>query len=298
MSTKASTSGSGRAPSKRRRKDELADEGGREDFGLSTDEKGEVEDKRPPRAVVLHEIIRREGEVELERNLSALLLSSFAAGLSMGFSMLARGLLHSHLAPGPSVILLESWGYTIGFVIVILSRQQLFTENTITAVLPLVSKPSFKKFGQLLRLWSSVLAGNLVGVAVFAFGILHLAQFDESAQHAFVEMGTELMQNSPWQMFTKGILSGWIIAIMVWMLASADHAKILIILLMTYFIGVAGFTHIVVGSAETLYLVFTGHLSFGSYAVDFALPTLIGNIVGGSLIFALLSHAQVRSDAA
>jgi formate/nitrite transporter FocA (FNT family) len=26
------------------------------------------------------------------------------------------------------------------------------------------------------------------------------------------------------------------------------------------------------------------------------LPTLAGNVVGGSVIFALISHAQVRSD--
>ena len=47
---------------------------------------------------------------------------------------------------------------------------------------------------------------------------------------------------------------------------------------------------------EALYLVFDGATSWTAYLMRFALPTLAGNIVGGSLIFALISHAQVRSD--
>ncbi|MCY1512792.1 Inner membrane protein YfdC [compost metagenome] len=37
------------------------------------------------------------------------------------------------------------------------------------------------------------------------------------------------------------------------------------------------------GAVELSYLAFAG-------------PTLAGNIVGGSFIFALISHAQIRSD--
>jgi formate/nitrite transporter FocA (FNT family) len=49
--------------------------------------------------------------------------------------------------------LLENLGYTFGFVIVILARQQLFTENTVTAVLPMMHKPTPGNIGLLLRLW-------------------------------------------------------------------------------------------------------------------------------------------------
>ena len=104
------------------------------------------------------------------------------------------------------------------------------------------------------------------------------------------------MHNTPWQMFTKGILAGWLIAIMVWLLPAAEGSKILAITVVTYVIALGGFTHIIVGSIETLYLVFAGELPFGDYVSAFALPTLAGNIVGGSLIFALISHAQVRND--
>lgn len=265
-------------------------------FALSHGEKDDVEENSPPRAAVLHEIIRRSGEVELKRSIAALGWSALAAGLSMGFSMLARGLLHRHLEGIAGAPLIEGFGYSFGFLVVIVSRQQLFTENTMTAVLPMMTEPSLSKLGCLLRLWLVVLLGNLVGVALFAYGLLHLQQFDNDTQRAFLGLGRELMENSPFQMFTKGILAGWLISTMVWMAAATEKSKALVIILTTYVIAIGGFTHVIVGSVEAFYLVFAGELSFQGYVFDFALPTLAGNIVGGSLIFALISHAQVRSD--
>jgi formate/nitrite transporter FocA (FNT family) len=104
------------------------------------------------------------------------------------------------------------------------------------------------------------------------------------------------MENTPWQMFTKGIAAGWLIATMVWLLPAAERSKIAVIVIVTYVIALGEFTHIIVGSVEVFYLVFAGQASPTDYLLRFALPTLAGNIVGGSLIFALISHAQVRSD--
>lgn len=271
------------------------DVGSHDGFALSGNEQGDVEEKRPPRAAVLHEIIRREGEHELKRGVAALGWSSFAAGMSMGFSLLARGLLHAHLGDFPGRFLLENFGYCFGYLVVILARQQLFTENTMTAVLPLMTEPSLGKLGSLLRMWGIVLVGNLIGAALFAYGVLHLQQFDSDTQAAFTDIGKELMKNTPLQMFTKGILAGWLIATLVWLLPSVEKAKIAIIVIVTYLIAIGGFTHIIVGTVESLYLVFAGDIRFADYALGFALPTLAGNIVGGSFIFALISHAQVRS---
>lgn len=269
------------------------DDGGAE---LTGEEEDDVEEAKPPRVALLHEIIRRQGQEELDRNLAALAWSSLAAGLSMGFSMLARGVLHAQLQGLPGAFLIECLGYTFGFLAVILARQQLFTENTLTAVLPLMSKPSLHQLGRLMRLWSVVFAGNIVGVAVFAWGLLHLQQFDAPTHTAFRAMGEEVLHNTPWQMLTKGMLAGWVIAMMVWMLAGIEQSRVSVILISTYVIAIGGFTHIIVGSAEVLYLVFDGHASVGDYVLHFALPTLAGNIIGGSGIFALISHAQVRSD--
>ena len=263
---------------------------------LTADEKHDISKNQPPRAAVLHEIIRQQGDQELERSIAALFWSALAAGLTMGLSLMAMGLLNSRLPDGDGFKVIASFGYCAGFLAVILSRQQLFTENTLTAVLPIMSKPTLNNFGRLLRLWAVVLVGNLMGTLLVAYVMLHLPIFDTQTDKAFLEIGRKVMENDASQMFAKGIISGWMIATMVWMIPSMESAKMWIIILITYLMALGDFTHIVVGTAEVSYLVFAGELPWKDFWLIFAGPTLAGNIIGGSFIFALISHAQIRSD--
>jgi formate-nitrite transporter family protein len=263
---------------------------------LSPREQKDVDRNQPPRAAVLHEIIRTQGNQELERNIAALWWSALAAGLTMGLSLMAMGLLNSRLPDHEGFKVIASFGYCAGFLAVILARQQLFTENTLTAVLPVMSNPTLANFGRLLRLWGVVLVGNLCGTLLVAYVMLHLPIFDKPTDLAFLEIGRKVMENDTGQMFAKGIISGWMIATMVWMIPSMESAKMWIITLITYLMALGDFTHIVVGSAEVSYLVFAGQLSWADFWLVFAGPTLAGNIIGGSFIFALISHAQIRSE--
>lgn len=263
----------------------------------SSSNTSESEDKsQKTQAAATHKKIRIQGEKEIGRTISALLWSAIAAGLSMSFSMLAIGLLKSHLPENDIGVMISSLGYAVGFIVVILAHQQLFTENTVTAVLPLVTEPGFYKLFCLLRLWGVVLVGNLIGVAISAYVLLAMPLFDAQTQGVFVSLGEEVMSNDASQMFAKGVIAGWMIATMVWLVPAAGEAKVWVILIITSLIGLGGFTHIIVGSTEVLYLVFDGKTSMGDYVFKFALPTLLGNVVGGTFIFALISHAQVRSD--
>ena len=261
---------------------------------LSADEKHDISKNQPPRAAVLHEIIRLQGDQELERSIAALFWSALAAGLTMGLSLMAMGLLNSRLPDAEGFKVIASFGYCAGFLAVILARQQLFTENTLTAVLPIMSKPTLNNFGRLFRLWSVVLIGNLMGTFLVAYVMLHLPIFDTPTDEAFLEIGRKVMENDVSQMFAKGIVSGWMIATMVWMIPSMESAKMWIIILITYLMALGDFTHIVVGTAEVSYLVFAGELPWKDFWLIFAGPTLAGNIIGGSFIFALISHAQIR----
>lgn len=254
------------------------------------------EEQLPSRAMAIHEHIRQDGEKEMERDAMALLWSAIAAGLSMGASLLVKGIFHNKLEGIPGSYVLESFGYTFGFIIVIMARQQLFTENTVTAVLPVMQNPTWKNGGLLLRLWSVVLLGNLIGTAIAAWAFEYMPIFDEATRDAFVEIGLEVMKNTPAEMFANAIISGWLVATMVWMFPAAGSAKIVVIILMTWVIALADTTHIVVGAVEIFYLVFNGNIPWTDFLWPFALPTLAGNICGGTFIFALLSHAQIRND--
>ena len=104
------------------------------------------------------------------------------------------------------------------------------------------------------------------------------------------------MSNTPVEMFAKGIGAGWLIAALVWIIASTEGVEFLVILLLTYLIAFFGFTHIVAGSVEAIYGVLTGIINVDKALFGFFLPTLAGNVFGGTVLFSLLSYAQVREE--
>src|SRR3954468_5619607 len=134
---------------------------------LTHQQREEVESQSRPNAALIHETIRAEGVSELERTAAALLLSGLAAGLSMGFSLVVQGELHANLPAGSARVLIGPLGYTIGFLIVVLGRQQLFTENTLTPILPLLHNRDLPTFGRVARLWALVLTANIAGTWLF-----------------------------------------------------------------------------------------------------------------------------------
>ena len=233
---------------------------------------------------------------EMERDAMALLWSAIAAGLSMGTSLPAKGIFHVQLEGVPGGFLLENLGYTFDFIIVIMARQQLFTENTVTAVLPVMQNPTLSNVGLLMRLWGVVLLGNLIGTGVAAWAFEYMPIFDEETRDAFVKIGMEVMKNSPTEMFANAIISGWIIATMVWMFPAAGGAKIVVIILMT---GLSRWAiPPILSSVPLKFCIWfsTARCPGATFFWPFALPTLAGNICGGTFIFALMSHAQIRND--
>lgn len=263
---------------------------------LAPEEMKDVESRTAPRAMVLHEAIRAEGEQELERPAWSLFWSGLAAGLSIGLSMLGMGIMQANLPDEPWRKLIASFGYTFGFVVVVLGRQQLFTENTVTAVLPLAHAPSLVKLRQVLRLWGIVLGANILGTLLFAAGAAFTNVFDQAARDAFRDIGVHAASHGFMATLGKAVVSGWLIALMVWVLPGAKGAEILVIVTLTYIIAIAELTHIVAGSAEVSYAAMVGALDWQAYLMDFMIPTLIGNVLGGVSLVTLLNHAQVQGE--
>jgi formate/nitrite transporter FocA (FNT family) len=249
-----------------------------------------------PPAMVIHELVREEGELELQRRAGALFWSGLAAGLSMGFSMLTLALLRSGLPDEPWRKLIEGFGYSVGFVIVILGRQQLFTESTVTAALPLMVKRDMPTLLALLRMWTIVLGANLIGTVAFAGLISPEHVFPAEVHRALVETGAGMFEDSFAPQFLRAILAGWLIALMVWLLPSARSARLFVIILLTYVVAIGHFPHVIAGSSEAAFAVFTGHATLADFGLRFFLPTLLGNMIGGVALVAVLNHAPLAPD--
>ena len=262
---------------------------------LTEDEKKEAKERSSVTVHVVHEAVRREGEEELKRSASALAWSGLAAGLSMGFSLAGEGLLRSMLPDAPWRRLISKFGYSAGFVLVILGRQQLFTENTLTPMLPLLHRRDRATFLAVARLWIVVLMTNLAGALTVAWAMGTTEIFDLQARSAFAEIGAESLRLSFGLVLLRGIFAGWLIAFLVWMLPFADQSRFFVIVAVSWLIGIGGFTHVIAGSIEVFTLAWTGAAPWTHAIFGYTLPSLLGNIIGGVSLVTAINHAQVVS---
>jgi formate/nitrite transporter FocA (FNT family) len=258
-------------------------------------EKVKARDEESLNANITYEVIRNEGNKELKRSTSALAWSGLAAGLSMGFSFVAEGLLRNHLPMAEWRPLVVKLGYPLGFIIITLASQQLFTENTVTAVVPFLTKKTQRAFWNVARLWVVILLANLIGSAIFAWVLSSSTLFEPSVKHSLSEIGREAIKGDFFSMLLRAVFAGWLIALMVWMLPAASGSQIFVVVIVTYLVGLAAFVHIIAGSAEVLYTVFEGEQSLTAYFTNFLAPAFIGNSIGGVLLVSALNHAQVVS---
>lgn len=256
----------------------------------------EAKKRLAPGAATVFETIRYEGEEELERSSLGLSWSGLAAGLSMGFSFLAETLLHAKLPDATWRPLIAEFGYSVGFLIVILGRQQLFTENTLTPILELLNRWDFKTLKNVARLWAIVLIANLLGGVIFAWVLANTNAVDADIKQELVVVGEHAINGYFWTTIVRGVFAGWLIALMVWLLPFAETARVGVIIIITYLVGIGGFPHIIAGSIEVLYLVFMNETTWGQFFTLFFIPTLIGNTLGGVTLVAAINYAQVASD--
>ncbi|ESR24583.1 formate/nitrite transporter family protein [Lutibaculum baratangense] len=276
------------------------DDGPASDAGTNTNitrtEAKEVRHRQRLRAPVIYEIIRRGGREELGRPAKSLFFSGAAAGVSLSFSVLAQALLRSHLPDADWRPLIECLGYSVGFLIVVLGRQQLFTENTITAILPLVRARTRERFLGVGRLWSIVLLANLVGTFAAALfnSVPHV--LDEATFGHMMDISRHAMDKGWMEMLLKGVTAGFLVAAMVWLLAAVGSSEFLVIVTITYIIALGEFTHVIAGSFEAFLLVVQGEMGVFAMVFGFLIPALIGNIIGGTALFTVISYGQVAEE--
>ena len=263
---------------------------------LDSQERREVRERKSGSSRVIHEVIREEGEEELRRPAASLLFSGVVAGVAMTASILGKTYFRVALPDAPWRPLIESGGYTLGFLIVVMGRMQLFTESTVTAVLPIAMKPTVGMLAQLLRLWGLVFVANMMGTLAVAF-LLHASDILTPVQMAaLMQISEEQLHHTAWQILMLGIPSGFLVGTIAWILPNARESAFWVVLVLTYLIGIGGFSHVVAGSTESWLLWIDGRCGLGQAIGGIVLPSLIGNVIGGTGLFAVLAHGQVRSE--
>lgn len=266
------------------------------DVDLSTGERQQVQSRAAVDSYVVHEVIRRQGHDELDRPAVSLFWSGLAAGFAISASILGKSLLSDALEGTPWQSVIGSFGYTIGFVIVILGRMQLFTESTLSATIPVATNPTLKNLLRLARLWSIVFCANILGTFVIA-GLISADMIGYSGQtEGMLNLARGLLTHSPLETFYGAIPAGFLLAAVAWSLPVGRGQEFFVVLFFTYFVSLGDFAHVIAGSGEAWLLLFNGEAPLSFAVFGFILPALAGNMVGGTLIFSLLAHAQVSRE--
>ena len=242
----------------------------------------------------------RQAQEELERPAVALLLSGLSAGLDLGFGPFLMAVMTTLTAgelPHSVSQILIALAYSAGFIFVVMGRSELFTEQTTSAVLPVLSRRA--NLRQLLRLWALVLVANLVGATVIAAIIAQVGPRMGAIEiSALGEIAARLLSHPWWIMLLSAIAAGWLMGLLAWLvIASRDTvSQIIVVMLTTFVIGIAGFHHSIAGTTEVLMGVFA---SAGPTVADFApflLWSVLGNAVGGAVFVAVLKFGHVHAS--
>ena len=237
--------------------------------------------------------------VEHRRSRPELLLSSFSAGLELGFSIFLMSTLYTMFGGSLSdanMHVLLALAYPLGFIFVLIGKSELFTEHTTLAVIPVLNRDESLK--NLLSLWGIIYSGNLLGGFVFSILLVTLpVQMEIISGHALESLALNLIEH-PWYIILgSGILAGWLMGLLSWLVTSSQEtmSRIFIIILVTSVIGIGTLHHSIVGSIEIFAaMLISGKIGIVNYLVP-QLWSTIGNIVGGVVFVALIKFSHVKT---
>ncbi len=244
------------------------------------------------------EILQRllaSADEEIPRSIRELFFSGVSAGFAIVLTFIGYAVGAHHFPENPFLAALL---FPIGFLFIILGRFQLFTENTLPPVILVLTR--LASLPLLMRLWGTVFVGNIVGAGIGAFVLANTQVLPPEvalAAKEFVQHGLEVEW---WDLFFKSLFAGWVVAGVVWLCAAARQsmARLAIIFIGFYTIAVTGLYHVISTACEIFFYSFLdisgpGLIELIGY---FALPVLLGNTVGGVLLFTFVAYAQAENQ--
>jgi len=244
-----------------------------------------------PSATEIYQQVAKNAREELKRTTVSLAISGVTGGIFMGLSALGVGVAIAHLGTAGGAFMISRMFYPLGFIVVILGRSQLFTENTLYPVALVLTEP--RQIWNTLRLWATVLPSNIVGALAFASLAALTHAIPADVVQAMAGLGLAAVHEPVSTIFWSGVVGGWIIATAAW-LVSGSHSitgSVMIIWALTFVVGLGNFAHCIATSGEILIAVLTHQLPWSAYP-QWLGPAVAGNICGGVFMVTLLEYGQ------
>lgn len=241
-----------------------------------------------------------EGEEIFELKNKAVVLSAIIAGLEIGVSYFMVCTLY-YLLSGKiaedSIFKLFSIVYPVGFILVVVGKSALFTEQTSVLTLPVLNGQ--RSVLEILRVWGLVIFGNITGGILFTLFISLLApDLGLFTHETMIIIGEHVTHYDAWVILLSAIVAGWLMGLLNWLLNTSQNSltRIVLIIMITGVIGFGGFHHSIVGNIEVFGLMlFADNISVLDY-LWFLLLALIGNGIGGAFVVGLFKYRIFESN--
>lgn len=230
---------------------------------------------------------------EFERPLRLMAYSGLAAGFSIGLSFYARAAITAQVPENP---LIGNLVYPIGFLLIVIGRYQLFTENTLTPVTLVLTR--IASLPMLLRTWLVVLLANLVGATILALVLAETPILLPAHAEVAISFWNHAIDASWEALFVKGVMAGWLVASMVWLIHAARDTmtRVFLVIFMMFLIPSSDLYHCIIGFCEAMYAFFVGVTSLHNAVFNFFVPVLLGNTLGGVLLVAILNYSMTKDN--
>lgn len=263
------------------------------------EQKNAVEESDKPKS--LEKIVEEQlddGKYLYRQRNSVLFFSSLSAGMDIGFSVLFITVITTLFKDILSDNLLHavaSVGYPVGFIMVIIGKSVLFTEQTTLSVLPILD--GSRKIFELLKLWGFVLLGNLLGGFVISCFIIWVGpDLNAASEESIIYIAGGLIKHKSLTLFGSAILAGWLMGMVSWLATSSQEtiSRVVLVIIITYFIGVSNLHHSIVGSIEIFSgLLLSEEIKIVDY-LRFLLFAVTGNAVGGIIFVAVMKYKSLE----
>ncbi len=245
-----------------------------------------------PSAAEIYQQVAASARQELRRTTTSLCLSGFGGGAFMGLSALGTAIGMTEFGHLAEAHFISRMFYPLGFIVVIIGRSQLFTENTLYPVALVLAEK--REIWNTFRLWSVVLPANVIGALAFALIAARTPALNPLFTEALSQLGVASVAHPASSIFWSGVIGGWIIALAAW-LVSGSHSitgSVMVIWMLTFIVGLGDFAHCVATSCEVFVSILTGHLAWSAY-IRWFIPAVLGNICGGVGLVTILEYGQV-----
>jgi formate/nitrite transporter FocA (FNT family) len=239
------------------------------------------------------------GRRRLERPLVGDAITSFIGGMSVCFGAVAMvtaaGAMGGGLAESSPALLIGALVFPVGFVILLVGKSELFTENFLLPVTGVLENRGTLR--QLSALWTISLSGNLIGVLIFALLVSRGDVLSAGAVGELRELAEHKVEYGLLTAFIKALFAGWLITVLTWLLLAADGMgpRLVMIWIIGTLIVLGQFNHVVISAAEIFMAMLLGaSITPGEWFSRNFVPALAGNMAGGLVFETLLQYVQAR----